>query len=68
MDRYVSISIRNVQILTTEMFKIHKNEIPPIFNKLFKLGNSDCIDVFLIFSSKCLSIFQRCNKGPFKHK
>ena len=35
-DRSVSVHIRNLQILATEMFKVHNGLSPPIFNNLFE--------------------------------
>ena len=40
-DKSVPIHIKNLQVLTTEMFKVCRNISPPIVRQLFQLRNND---------------------------
>ena len=37
-DKYILILTRNLQMLTTEMFKVYRSMFPPIFNELLYLS------------------------------
>ena len=41
IDKSVPIQIKNLQVLTTEMFKVCRNISPPIVRQLFQLRNND---------------------------
>ena len=61
--RYVSVDIRNLQILGTEMFKVHKDLSPPIFKELF---NKRTLTYELRHSSQfTIPRVESVYKGPF---
>ena len=41
IHKSVPIQIKNLQVLTTEMFKVCRNISPPIVRQLFQLRNND---------------------------
>ena len=45
IDGSVSIHMRNIQTLATEMYKLFNNLSPPIMNRVFRLNNDSCYNL-----------------------